>query len=102
MTRVTPATIRVMPNMPCVMALTIKSCGCAVKAQPVMKRIKPGMKFLFGLPSRSELSHTPMRPADHQMIPMVVCCQSFRTQGVPQWCSVKVLTQPQAAMTELS
>ena len=63
-----------------------------------MKMTNPGMKFLFGRPSLFLLSQTPVKPAHHQITPIVVCWMSFPTHSPPQRCSVKVLTQPQAAM----
>lgn len=100
--RVKPAAMRVYPKALWVMAEIMRSWGWADMAQPVMAMTKPGMKFLLGRPSLSLLSQMPARPAHHQTTPMVVCCQSFLTQAVPHLCSVKVLTQPQAAMTTLS
>jgi hypothetical protein len=63
-----------------------------------MKITNPGTKFLFGDPSLFLLSQTPVRPAHHQITPIVVCWMSLATQGPPHRCSVKVLTQPQAAI----
>jgi hypothetical protein len=68
-------------------------------AHPVMKITKPGIKFLLGEPSRFLLNQTPVKPAHHQITPIVVCWISFPSQALPQLCSVKVLTQPQAAMS---
>jgi hypothetical protein len=93
-----PAAIRVYPNTVWTIVLSGRCWGCADIAQPVIRITKPGMKFLFGPPSRFLLSQIPARPAHHQMTPIVVCWISFPTQAPPQLCSVKVLTQPHAAI----
>ena len=100
--RAAPAAINVYPNIVCTMVLSGNSCGWALMPQPVKKMTIPGRMFLLGRPVLLRDNQTPKRPAHHQTIPMVVCWRSFRTQGCPQLCSVKVFTQPHAAMTMLS
>jgi hypothetical protein len=68
-------------------------------AHPVIAMTKPGIKFLLGDPSLFLLSQTPVRPAAHQITPIVVCCISLATQAPPHLCSVKVLTHPHAAIS---
>ena len=97
-----PAAINVHPNTVCTCVLSSRFCGCALMAQPVNAITIAGTRFLFGLPSLFRLSHTPSRPAHHHTIPMLVCCKSFFTHAVPHLCSVKVLTQPQAAISKES
>ena len=93
-----PAAINVYPNTVCTCVLSFKLCGCALIAHPVIKITIAGTKFLFGLPSLFLLNHIPNKPAHHHTMPILVCWRSFFPQGWPQRCSVKVLTQPQAAM----
>lgn len=68
-----PAAIREYPNTVWTMVLSGRCWGCADMAHPVMKITKPGMKFLLGAPSLFLLSQTPVKPAHHQMTPIVVC-----------------------------
>jgi len=97
--RAAPAAMSVYPKTEWTIVLSISSCGWADIAQPVKKITMPGMTFRLGRPPRLLLSQTPRRPAHHQTMPMLVCWRSFLTHGWPQRCSVKVLTQPQRAMT---
>ena len=97
-----PAAMSVYPNTVWTWVLSSRSCGWALIPHPVSMMTTAGKRFLFGLPSLFRDSHTPSRPAHHQTIPMLVCCRSFFTHGPPHLCSVKVLTQPQAAISKLS
>ena len=69
---------------------------------PVSMITNAGKTFLFGLPSLFLASHIPSSPAHHHTIPILVCCRSLATHGPPHLCSVKVLTQPHAAIMRLS
>ena len=102
MTRTAPAAMRVYPNTVCTWVLSSSDCGWALMPQPVKMMTKAGNKFRFGRPSLFLLRYTPNSPAHHHTTPMLVCWMSFLTQGPPQRCSVKVLTQPQAAMSSES
>lgn len=97
-----PAAMSVYPNTECTCVLSSKLCGCALMPQPVSIMTKAGNRFRFGRPSLFLDSHTPSSPAHHQTIPILVCCRSFLTHGPPHLCSVKVLTQPHAAISKLS
>ncbi len=97
--RAAPAAIKVQPNTEWTMVDNGSSCGCADIAQPVSMMTIPGRMLRLGRPARDRDSQMPSRPAHHQTMPIEVCCRSFLTHAWPQRCSVKVLTQPQAAMT---
>jgi hypothetical protein len=102
MIRAAPAAMRVYPKTVWIMVEIGRCWGCADMAQPVMRMMIPGMRLRLGCPFLFLLSQTPTSPAAHHTMPIEVCCRSLCTHGPPQRCSVKVLTQPHAAMTSES